>query len=206
MASIENVRRVGALLVVGVRGAVPGDARLEADLDACSAVGVGGVVLSALDTASWHAAVAAGRDLAEARWDAPRNVLGPGQLASLIGYLRARLGDGLVVMVDQEGGPGATLRPERGFHDALPAPRDFAALRGPAQQTAARRQARMLAELGVDVNLAPGIELADDPSSFGTECCARNRSTSAKGSASVRCSTTSPQSRTVRSWPPRSSR
>lgn len=163
MSHSDKLRRVGALLTVGVRGCVPGDPRLEEDLDACLEAGVGGVIVFDVDVPGARAAVADGVDASEARWQAERNVRSPGQLTSLIGYLRRRLGPELLVMVDQEGGAVARLRPERGFTATLPSAEEFGRLSGLEQQAAARRQAAELAELGFDLNLAPVIDVAMDP-------------------------------------------
>ena len=166
MRVTDPVTRAGALLSVGVRGAVPGDPRLEADLDVCAAAGVGSVVLFDVDVPRYRALVESGADPAEARWKAHRNVRSPGQVRTLCGYLRARLGQRLVILVDQEGGEVARLRAERGFLDSLPAPADFARLRSADRREAARRQARELADLGLDGNLAPVVDVqrrADGP-------------------------------------------
>lgn len=156
----EDIRRAGALLAVGLRGALPGDPSLEADLEVCARAGVGAVVLFDVDVPAYRAARRRGLADREARWSAPRNVTGPGQLTTLVGYLRSRLGRDLVVMVDQEGGNVARLGRDRGFSDTLPSAAEFAALSGPEQRALARRQARVLARLGVDVNLAPVVDLA----------------------------------------------
>ncbi|NNK62184.1 MAG: hypothetical protein HKO98_03165 [Gemmatimonadetes bacterium] len=159
MRVTDPVTRAGALLSVGIRGAVPGDARLEADLDVCAAAGVGSVVLFDVHVPRYRALVEAGVDPAEARWGADRNVRSPGQVRTLCGYLRARLGQHLVILVDQEGGEVARLRAERGFRDSLPAPAEFARLGSVDRREAARRQARELAALGIDGNLAPVVDV-----------------------------------------------
>lgn len=161
--SPSSLMRVGRLLVTGVRGAVPGDPQLEADLDCCARIGVGGILLFDVDVPTWRRAVARGVDPDEARWQAERNIRSPGQLKTLIGYLRERLGADILVLVDQEGGSVARLRPERGFRQALPSAAEFAARSGTEQRTLADRQARELAELGIDVNLAPVIDVGHEP-------------------------------------------
>jgi beta-N-acetylhexosaminidase len=156
----DEIRLAGSLLTVGLRGAVPGDPGLESDLEICARAGVGGVILFDVDVPTYREAIRGGSAPREARWAAPRNILGPGQLTTLVGYLRSRLGDDLVVMVDQEGGEVARLRRERGFCHSLPSAARFAALSGPEQRDAARRQADALAAVGIDVNLAPVVDLA----------------------------------------------
>lgn len=163
MIDSAKIQRAGALLAVGLRGAVPGDDHLEADLDVCAEAGVGGVILFDVDVAAFRRAVAAGTPADEARWRAERNVRSPGQLKTLVRYLRSRLGDDLVVMIDQEGGAVARLRAERGFTGTLVSAQEFGRLSGPAQQDAARQQAVALADLGIDVNLAPVVDLTRQP-------------------------------------------
>jgi beta-N-acetylhexosaminidase len=163
MIDSAKIQRAGALLAVGLRGAVPGDDHLEADLDVCAEAGVGGVILFDVDVAAFRRAVAAGTPADEARWRAERNVRSPGQLKTLVRYLRSRLGDDLVVMIDQEGGAVARLRAERGFAGTLVSAQEFGRLSGPAQQDAARQQAVALADLGIDVNLAPVVDLERRP-------------------------------------------
>lgn len=148
---------------MGVRGAVPGDARLEADLDLCASVGVGSIVLFDVDMPRYRALRAVGMGPDDARRAAVRNVESPDQLHTLCAHLRERLGDGVVILVDQEGGQVARLRPERGFAATLPSATAFAALADGARQEAARAQAVELVALGIDGNLAPVVDLGSRP-------------------------------------------
>lgn len=132
---------IGTLLSVGFRGAR--GARFEEDVEAMRAARVGGVVLF-------------DRDLATG---AGRNIEGPAQVERLVGELRARLGDGLVVTIDQEGGRVARLRAERGFEDDVGASA-FAKLDDAGRREAADRQALQLARLGVTMNFAPCVDVA----------------------------------------------
>lgn len=157
------LRRAGALLSVGVRGARPGDPRLERDLDLCAEVGVGSVVLFDVDVPHYRALLAGGMEAAEARHRAVRNVESPEQVRALCDHLRARLGEGVVILVDQEGGQVARFRPERGFTASLPSATAFAALPAEARRAAAEAQARELADLGLDGNLAPVVDLGSRP-------------------------------------------
>jgi beta-N-acetylhexosaminidase len=161
----DDIRRAGALLTVGLRGCRPGDPVLESDLDVCVRAGVGGVILFDVDVPAYRAALGRGAGPAEARWSARRNITGPGQLSTLIGYLRTRLGDDLVVMIDQEGGHVSRLRPELGFAGTLPTADVFASLSGWERSAAALAQAELLSSLGIDVNLAPVVDVAVDPES-----------------------------------------
>jgi len=134
---------IGRTLMVGVRGSRPGDDALERDLDACAGAHVGGVILLDRDLPTGGA----------------RNIESPGQLADFIGYLRTRLGRSLVVAVDQEGGRVARLRPDRGFRASLTA-KSFGALEPPRRRDEARAEAEQLRALGIDLNLAPCVDLA----------------------------------------------
>ncbi len=163
MNTPRPVSRCGALLSVGVRGAAAGDPELEADLEVCAAAGVGSVVLFDVDVPRYRAALAAGAPDDEARAAAERNVRSPSQVEALCRYLRSRLGAELVILVDQEGGNVARLRPERGFADCLPSAADFARRPSAEQFDLARRQARTLASVGIDGNLAPVVDLGRRP-------------------------------------------
>lgn len=142
----------GRLLVTGIRGHGPGDPVFEADLEACAQAGVGGVILFDVDVPR----------LDGDPMDAPRNVVDQEQLRRLITVVRDRLGSHAWVSIDQEGGRVARLNPRRGF-EADPSAVEFARLDGPARTVAARRQAARLAELGVDLNFAPCVDLAREP-------------------------------------------
>jgi beta-N-acetylhexosaminidase len=142
---------------------VPGDPQLETDLDVCAGAGVGSVVLFDVDVPRFRALVDAGMDSDDARWAAARNVRSPGQVEALCGYLRERLGPELVILVDQEGGRVSRLRAERGFRHTLPSAAEFARLGASERRDAARRQARELADLGIDGNLAPVVDLGLRP-------------------------------------------
>lgn len=163
MPTSDPLLRCGALLSVGVRGASPGDPRLEADLDICARAGVGSVVLFDIDVPRFRAARADGADALEARRLAERNVRSPEQLHTLCAYLRRRLGAQLVILIDQEGGEVARMRPERGFEACLPAAAVFATWTREHRIDAARRQARELAAAGIDGNLAPVVDLGSRP-------------------------------------------
>ena len=157
-----DVPPVGRLLCVGVRGAVPGDPRLERDLDACAVAGVGAVILFDVDVPEWRRRCAHGEDEEQARRGAVRNVVDAEQLRGLIAHLRARLGDDLLVAVDQEGGRVARLHPRRGF-EPDPSAVEFAALAPAARRAAAARHAERLRTLGFDLDFAPCVDLALDP-------------------------------------------
>jgi beta-N-acetylhexosaminidase len=95
--------------------------------------------------------------------DAPRNIINPPQLRRLAGHVREVLGADVFVGIDQEGGRVARLTSARGFSDD-PSAVEFAALPGAQQEQAARDQARQLADLGIDLNFAPCVDLDLEPS------------------------------------------
>lgn len=161
--SDTRLRRAGALLSVGIRSAHPGDPRLERDLGVCAEVGVGSIVLFDVDVPHYRSLLDAGMDPAEARRTAVRNVESPDQVRALCDHLRDRLGESVVILVDQEGGQVARFRPERGFTATLPSATAFAALPAEARRAAAEAQARELAALGIDGNLAPVVDLGSRP-------------------------------------------
>ena len=139
---MSEARAIGKRVMVGVRGGVPGDPELEADLDACARVGMGGVVLFDRDV----------------RTGEPRNVVSRAQVAALVGYLRERLGETVCVAVDQEGGRVARMRKEHGF-TTLPTAHEFGAMTSETQRSVARVMAIELRGAGVDMNCAPCVDL-----------------------------------------------
>lgn len=136
----------GRVLMVGVRGGSMDDPRTREDVAACRAARVGGVVLFATDLGE----------------GGERNVHHPEQLRRLVSDLRSELGSGLIVAIDQEGGQVARLRPERGFEPHVSAAL-FGRMDPHSQRAQARSQARQLADLGIDLNFAPCLDLAIDP-------------------------------------------
>jgi beta-N-acetylhexosaminidase len=94
----------------------------------------------------------------------PRNVASPEQLRALVDGLRAAAPTEtpLLVAIDQEGGLVARLGPAHGF----PATRSAADLgRGDPEATraAAAAMAETLAAAGINLNLAPVVDLATNP-------------------------------------------
>jgi len=149
MPSVDELQRlVGRLLVVGVRGARPDNPAMKADLETCTAAHVGGVMLFDRDLPTGN----------------PRNIESPTQLAELTSCLRETLGPDLLVMIDQEGGAVARLREEHGFDSGVSA-HTFANMDEAEQRGIARVQAEQLRSCGVNVNLAPVVDLAIEPGS-----------------------------------------
>ncbi len=92
-----------------------------------------------------------------------RNVEGPEQLHALLREARSfaleTMGRGLLVSIDQEGGPVQRLNPH---FTALAAARDLAVEGAGAVVASARGAARELRRLGVHVNLAPVLDVVTD--------------------------------------------
>lgn len=137
---------VGQLLLVGFRGTeLPEDHWV---LEAIRARRLGGVILF-------------DKDLQQP--GQPRNIVSPGQLGRLIDRLRAAADYPLLIAVDQEGGRVARLKQEYGF-PAAPGHSDLGRS-DDLQRTAAaaRRIAQTLAAQGINLNLAPVVDLCSNP-------------------------------------------
>ena len=137
--------RIARLLVVGFRGLEVGDAPwLE---EAIATGGLGGVILFDKD----------------GRGGGPRNVASPDQVARLVTGLRGLATDReLIVAIDQEGGRVTRLSPDHGF----PAVRSQQAVGedgDDAVQTWADGLTSTLADAGINLNLAPVVDLNINP-------------------------------------------
>lgn len=137
--------RIGRMLVVGFRGLEAGDN--SAIARTIRRHHIGGVVLFDRDVPS-------GRPT--------RNIRGPDQLRGLTRNLQQTAPYPLLIAMDQEGGRVNRLTPARGFRIAPSAAelgeRPLAATRRTASATAAQ-----LADLGINWNLAPVVDLATNP-------------------------------------------
>ena len=90
-----------------------------------------------------------------------RNYESPNQLKALCSELKSFSNTPPLIMVDQEGGPVVRFR--NGFPE-LPAVRTFGERRDLAGlSTAYRRTAEALSQSGVEVNLAPVVDVITDP-------------------------------------------
>src|SRR5688500_6234285 len=138
--------RIGQMLLVGFRGLTLQEA--EATRRQVSNGSLGGVLLFSVDHLT----------------GGPRNVESPEQVRALVEGLRAAAPaeTPLLVAIDQEGGLVARLGPAHGF----PATRSAADLgRGDPEATraAAGAMAATLAAAGINLNLAPVVDLATNP-------------------------------------------
>lgn len=133
---------VGELLLLGFRGTSPPGWLVDFE----ARFGLGGVVLFDRDLERGGA----------------RNVEGPEQLEALCAALHA-LPSRPLVCVDQEGGRVRRLKPDKGFCE-LPSAVAFARLAEDEAQRLAEASYAEMAELGIDVNLAPVVDLDTNPS------------------------------------------
>jgi beta-N-acetylhexosaminidase len=143
--------RIAQMLMVGFRGTDAATAATAlADIEQ---LGLGGVVLFGVDQSSGASV---------------RNIVSPAQLGALTGALqeaagRSGIGVPLLVAVDEEGGHVARLNPDRGF----PSPESAASL-GALDDDGHTRAAgaavgQTLREAGINLNLAPVVDLNLNP-------------------------------------------
>ena len=133
--------RIGQMVLVGFRGMTPFEA--EPTLRRIRAGSIGGVVLYDAD----------------AQTGGPRNIESPQQLKELVAAVKDAGSIPPLVAVDGEGGLFHKLKPQYGF-----APTASAMDMGERNDLAATRFnagviAEMLAEAGIDMNLAPVVDL-----------------------------------------------
>ncbi|MEP6469368.1 MAG: glycoside hydrolase family 3 protein [Chloroflexota bacterium] len=150
-AEVGLEAKVGQMLLVGFRGTSPETATQA--LDDIHSRSLGGVVLFSRDQPSG---------------DPVRNIVSPGQLAALTGALQSAAGESeaalpLIVAVDEEGGEVARLDPAHGFPDT-----ESAAALGERNdvdytRAAGRRIATTLRDAGINLNLAPVVDLDVNP-------------------------------------------
>lgn len=164
---------IGRLIWVGVRGAEPGEAVLERELEVCRGVGVGGVILFDVDVPSRNGARDSGCDEGEARRRAVRNVVSPEQVRRLVAHVRERLGEDVIVSIDQEGGAVARLGPSRGFPPTVSAIA-YGAMDEVERRKAAATLAATVAAGGIDLNLAPCVDVAINPDGPGLGALGRS--------------------------------
>ncbi|MEE8556784.1 MAG: glycoside hydrolase family 3 N-terminal domain-containing protein [Myxococcota bacterium] len=134
--------RVGHRFILGFRGTTLPEwlRRFEAEH------GLGGVILFDTDVES-------GRP--------ERNIESPEQVKALCGEVHG-LQSGTRVFVDQEGGRVRRLKPERGFAP-LPSAFEFSRLSLPRRYELVRASFGEMADLGIDFNLGPVIDLNTNP-------------------------------------------
>jgi beta-N-acetylhexosaminidase len=143
--------KIGQLLMIGFRGATPAECGLiERDI---REHGIGGVILFDLDMTTTVDSGKPGR----------RNIESPAQVKSLVAHLQARSRIPLLTAIDQEGGRVNRLKPAYGFppsisHEELGRLDQLAETHRHAAATA-----QTLASLGLNLNLAPVVDLDAHP-------------------------------------------
>ena len=138
--------RIGQMLLVGFRGlTVDAAAEIAADIRERN---LGGILLFDTDQPT-HSAI--------------RNVQSPAQLTALVTGLQALADTPLLVAIDEEGGLVARLDQRHGFPPTI-SEADLGARNDVAFTTQAGRQlGETLASVGVNLNLAPVVDLNVNP-------------------------------------------
>lgn len=91
------------------------------------------------------------------------NIISINQLEELTATLQELAGGGLLVAVDQEGGKVSRFRAQRGFTETASAADLGAAVDTSATTLAARQTATLLRRVGININLAPVVDLNINP-------------------------------------------
>ena len=92
-----------------------------------------------------------------------RNIESPAQLAALTASLRAAAAGILIIAIDQEGGRVSRLKPARGFPDTR-SQAEIGATDDPDEAFAAgRSMAETMAAAGIDLDLAPVVDVNVNP-------------------------------------------
>ncbi len=93
-----------------------------------------------------------------------RNVRSPDQVRAIVDGLQRAAGGSLLVAVDQEGGRVMRLKDKHGFSPAA-SQRELAQRGVTATREQAAQTARTLSQLGINLNLAPVVDLDVNPKS-----------------------------------------
>ncbi|WP_418219457.1 glycoside hydrolase family 3 protein [Chlorobaculum limnaeum] len=138
--------KIGQMLMIGFRGMDARDgSAIEADIRERR---IGGVVLFDYDVQSKSPV---------------RNIDSPEQLQRLTSELQQRSSIPLFIAIDQEGGRVCRLKPSRGFPPTVSAASLGKLDNADTTREAAGSTAALLASLGVNMNLAPVVDLNVNP-------------------------------------------
>jgi len=151
MSSLSLREKIGQLLMVGFRGATAPECDLI--VRDIRAHGIGGVILFDVDMTTTIDSGKPGR----------RNIESPAQVKALLAHLQAQSALPLLTAIDQEGGRVNRLKPIYGFppsisHEELGRLDQLAETYRQAEATA-----RTLASVGLNLNLAPVVDLDAHP-------------------------------------------
>jgi len=150
-AQVPLRAKIGQMLLVGFRGTDAASA--SAVLSDITERGLGGVVLFSVDQPTGSSV---------------RNIVSPEQLAALTAVLQDAASGGaqtapLLIAVDEEGGEVARLGPDHGFPPTVSAAELGATDDTRATRRAGREIARTLRQAGINLNLAPVVDLNLNP-------------------------------------------
>ena len=138
--------KIGQMLMIGFRGMEVGDgSTVAADIRERR---IGGVVLFDYDVPTKSPV---------------RNIESPEQLRRLASELQKRSAIPLFIAIDQEGGRVCRLKPSRGFPPTVSAASLGKLDNADSTQEAAGSTAALLASLGVNINLAPDVDVNVNP-------------------------------------------
>ena len=140
-------QKLGQMLLLGFRGTEATD-QSHVVQDILSQE-IGGVILFDTDKPSKSS---------------PRNIVSYQQVSRLINGLQSHSKIPLLVAVDQEGGQVSRLKPEAGF-PFLPSAEAMGRLSNDSLTVLAYNCALNLRDLGININLAPVVDLNIDPGS-----------------------------------------
>lgn len=143
--------KIGQLLMIGFRGATPADCGLiERDIREHA---IGGVILFDQDMTSTIDSGKPGR----------RNIESPAQVKALLAHLQAQSRIPLFTSIDQEGGRVNRLKPVYGFPESI-SHEELGRQNQPAETYRhAAATAQTLASVGLNLNLAPVVDLDAHP-------------------------------------------
>ncbi|MBP3730706.1 MAG: glycoside hydrolase family 3 protein [Mailhella sp.] len=131
-------RMAGAMIMTGFRGTMPPESLLRA----IRAGHVGSVILFDRDKKQGD----------------PRNIESPAQVKALTSALQKAAGGRLLIAVDQEGGKVSRLKAKRGFFP-LPSAREMGGMEQGRVRDLGRKAGEEMRSLGINVDLAPVVDL-----------------------------------------------
>lgn len=151
LSQLSLAEKIGQLLLVGFRGCTPAECK-QAVRD-IRETGIGGVILFDQDLTAGTVDGGTGR----------RNIESPEQVRALLAHLQSVAAIPLFTAIDQEGGRVNRLKPVYGFPDTI-SHEQLGQLDRPVEtHRHAEGIARTLAGVGLNLNLAPVVDLDAHP-------------------------------------------